>query len=367
MVWLVHHRSCDGGRYFALKELSKARLKRASARVAEEVRREALALCMLQPHPFVVELHATFQDTDSLYLLLSLGLGGDLRGSLLRHQRRQTLMPEPTAAFYCAALVLVLEHIHGHGFAYRDLKPENVLIDSSGFPLVCDFGTAAHLGPDGRTMTTVGTWEYSAPEQLESRGCTMATDWWALGVVALECLSGSTPFPSGDQDDPLVVLRSINQFNAHVAAGNNAQAGGKLREGAAGDKDAAGASACLGQLSGAATQLVCALLVSDEATRWAAIPDIRGQSFFGSIDWEALRSRRLMPPAVPTVLGEADTRNFSHCNLDEPDALSVGAPLMPAERTASDAAACESPVSPISPSAKRPRAARLSNEWKGFA
>ena len=136
-VWLTMQRTMFSGQYYALKVMSKARLQRAGAREVQCVMREKLALLALQPHPYIATLQATFQDKHSLYLVLQLGLGGDLRGTILRHQRRAIgagtgAIPEETVRFYAAALVLVLQHLHSHGFAYRDLKPENVLLDADG-------------------------------------------------------------------------------------------------------------------------------------------------------------------------------------------------------------------------------------------
>ena len=117
------------GRYCALKATRKADLLRVGA--ALSVVREKQALLALQPHPFVVQLFWTAQDADHLYMLLQLGLGGDLRGVLLR--RRQSsygpALAEEQVRFYASVLVLVLEHLHAKGFVYRDLKPDNVLLD----------------------------------------------------------------------------------------------------------------------------------------------------------------------------------------------------------------------------------------------
>merc|ERR1740139_1085371 len=140
------------GRYCALKATRKAGLLRAGA--ALSVVREKQALLALQPHPFVVQLFWTAQDTDYLYMLLQLGLGGDLRGVLLRRRRSSygPALAEEQVRFYASVLVIVLEHLHSKGFVYRDLKPDNVLLDEQGYPLLCDFGTAVHVGSSGRRL-----------------------------------------------------------------------------------------------------------------------------------------------------------------------------------------------------------------------
>jgi len=384
-----------GGRYFALKSYSKARLSKVGE--TAHVLREKKALCALQPHPFVVSLHATFQDSTTVYFLLSLGLGGDLRGELVRHQRRQQPMAEPSVAFHVGILVMVLGHLHSRGYAYRDLKPENVLIDSQGYALLCDFGTAVHLGQAGRSMTIVGTWEYAAPEQLEERGSTMASDWWALGVVLLESLSNKVPFPSGDEDDPLRVIRAIRDFahdggngGGHSSGGGSCSATAPAAAGGGQQASSSGSGGCGdsrvssgggggGVSSGsdvdtdlgkAARQLVRSLLQPDESARWAAASSeqLRGVPFFAGLDWEALAERRVAPPTVPALLGDADTRNFSHCSLAEGSLdEQVGLPLDAGALSStilSRAASHESDLDSLESRSKRHKV--MQDYWEGF-
>jgi len=284
------------GRYCALKASSKARLLRAGC--AESMVREKQALLALQPHPFIAQLFWSAQDDECLYLLLQLGLGGDLRGVLLR--RRQSsygpALAEGQVCFYAAVLVLVLEHLQGKGFVYRDLKPDNVLLDDRGYPLLCDFGTAVHIGSSGRAFTRTGTWEYAAPEQLEGRGATMASDWWSLGVVCFECLADGLPFPFAANDttqSPSHVLQCISR-RAHTY---------KMAE----------------YLSPLAAEFVGGLLQPDERRRWQAASSVRSAGFFAEVAWEALAARQLQPPFVPSLRGPADTCQFSHVDLRRED------------------------------------------------
>jgi len=280
------------GRYCALKATRKADLLRTGA--ALSVVREKQALLALQPHPFVVQLFWTAQDANHLYMLLQLGLGGDLRGVLLR--RRQSSYGPALAGeqvrFYASVLVLVLEHLHGKGFVYRDLKPDNVLLDERGYPLLCDFGTAVHVGSSGRALTITGTWEYAAPEQLEGRGATMAADWWALGVLCFECLTDGLPFPFAEDDatqSPAHVLECIAR-RVHTY---------KMAE----------------QLSAAAADFVGGMLQTDERRRWEAALGARSAAFFAGVPWDAVPSRTATAPYVPDLRGPADTSNFSYADL----------------------------------------------------
>lgn len=363
VVHLALHRATQ--RYYALKVFSKERLHCAGPAASREVLREKRALLAVQPHPFLATLHATFQDATRLFLLLELGLGGDLRGVLLRGQRRRfgngpeqnrrAALAEAEVRFYGASLVLALSHLHAHGFVYRDLKPENVLLDREGYPLLCDFGSAAHLGTAGRTLTLVGTWEYAPIELLSGKGCTLAADWWSLGVLLLEALAGTTPFPSGDADEPHVTLAAARGFGP----------GSPLLHGLSRE-------AC-----DALTQV---LLLPDERRRWGACcggdggrsgDGVRGCAFFAPVDLEALLARQLPPPHEPSVLGAADTRNFFHANLDEPDADAVGVGLValsPSKRYRRPSGE-ESESPPPPPCMKRARddgAAKVLDLWADF-
>lgn len=161
----------------------------------DHVRHERAILGEVSGHPFITNLLASFSDRDSLYLLLDYVPGGELF-SYLRKFRR---FDEKMARFYAAEIVLVLEYLHEQqgGVAYRDLKPENLLLDEEGHIKLVDFGFAKRLGGrDGasETYTLCGTPEYLAPEVIHNKGHTTAVDWWALGILIYEFLTGYPPF-----------------------------------------------------------------------------------------------------------------------------------------------------------------------------
>ena len=177
-----------GGGYYALKAVSKQRLLAAGC--AESVCREKAALQALA-HAFIARAgrgrtsanctcssSSASAATSAACCCAARGWSPTRRGS--RRAPRGTI----------GAMAHALQHIHDRGFVYRDLKPDNVVLDDGGFPLLCDFGSCVAVGDGGRAMTMVGTWEYAAPETLERRGATMASDLWSLGVVAYECLLG---------------------------------------------------------------------------------------------------------------------------------------------------------------------------------
>lgn len=180
---------------YALKILRKPEVIRLKQ--VDHVRHERAILADVAGHPFITNLIASFSDQDSLYMLLDYVPGGELF-TYLRKLRR---FEEPVARFYAAEIVLVLEYLHEQqgGIAYRDLKPENLLLDQEGHIKLVDFGFAKRLGyrEDNRpveTYTLCGTPEYLAPEVIQNKGHTGAVDWWALGILIYEFLTGYPPF-----------------------------------------------------------------------------------------------------------------------------------------------------------------------------
>lgn len=168
-----------------MKVLRKTEIVRL--RQVEHVNAERYILSRVH-HPFVVDLFATFQDSLNVYMLMSYVPGGELFTHLRRAQR---FTPDVTR-FYLATIILALKYLHSFNVIYRDLKPENLLLDSRGYLRLTDFGFAKIV--DDRTWTLCGTPEYLAPEIIQSDGHGKAADWWACGVLCYEMLVGYPPF-----------------------------------------------------------------------------------------------------------------------------------------------------------------------------
>lgn len=162
----------------------------------DHVRHEREILADVSGHPFITNYIASFSDRDFLYILLDYVPGGELFTYLRKFRR----FDEEVARFYAAEIVLVLEYLHEQqgGIAYRDMKPENLLLDSDGHIKLVDFGFAKRLGNSNttpvETYTLCGTPEYLAPEVIHNKGHTTAVDWWALGILIYEFLTGYPPF-----------------------------------------------------------------------------------------------------------------------------------------------------------------------------
>eukprot|EP00529_Nitzschia_sp_RCC80_P004158 CAMPEP_0113483298 /NCGR_PEP_ID=MMETSP0014_2-20120614/23362_1 /TAXON_ID=2857 /ORGANISM="Nitzschia sp." /LENGTH=945 /DNA_ID=CAMNT_0000376841 /DNA_START=278 /DNA_END=3115 /DNA_ORIENTATION=+ /assembly_acc=CAM_ASM_000159 len=203
-VVLVQKRvGTDTGSLFAMKILKKNHLVRR--RQIERTRTERKVLSVVN-HPFIMKLHYAFQSPDKLYLVLDYCPGGELFFHLSRFRR----FPERVARFYSAELLLALGHLHKRGIIYRDLKPENVLLDADGHVKLGDFGLAKagirHAYEGATSMC--GTPEYMAPEVLAQQGHGFCVDYWGLGMLTYEMMTGLPPWYTTDRAKLFRRLRS---------------------------------------------------------------------------------------------------------------------------------------------------------------
>ena len=163
-------------------------------------------------HPFVVKLHYAFQSAHTLYFVTDFLNGGEIFFHLCQDIR----FSEERARFYAAEIVLALEHLHKHLIIYRDLKPENVLLDSQGHLKLTDFGLSKIKQPTDGAMTNTfcGTPEYLAPEVILANGHSYGVDLWSLGMLLYEMISGINPFKQAAMQDNKSrpeILRMITQ------------------------------------------------------------------------------------------------------------------------------------------------------------
>jgi len=275
----------ERGALFAMKILRKSHL--VKRRQIERTRTERKVLSVVN-HPFIMKLHYAFQSPDKLYLVLDYCPGGELFFHLSRFRR----FPERVARFYAAELLLALGHLHKRGIIYRDLKPENVLLDADGHVKLGDFGLAKagikHACEGATSMC--GTPEYMAPEVLAQQGHGFCVDYWGLGMLVYEMMTGLPPWYTTDRAKLFRRLRSapldIPSYFSQASAG-----------------------------------CVSALLERNPRRR-LGVTGIRAameNEFFRSISWRALYGKRV----------EAPIRPCEGWNAPEPNEEGGGATALP--------------------------------------
>lgn len=228
-------------------------------------------------HTFILKLHNSYKDNRYIYFLLELAPGGELFTFL----RKAGRFNEKASKFYASSVVTVFEQLHSKLIVYRDLKPENLILDDKGFLKVCDFGLAKVV--TDRTWTLCGTPDYLAPEIILSKGHNKAVDYWALGILIYEMCAGFVPYYS---DDPMEVYQFILagdlKFPSHFSR------------------------ACM--------DLVTKLLTQNQAKRIGmmknGIKDIFKHKWFSGWDWTSLLDNTMTPPIQPVVKNKEDISNF---------------------------------------------------------
>lgn len=279
-VLLVRH--VPTGKLYAQKQFRKASVT-VHKKLVEQTKTERTILESVNRHPFVVKLFYAFQDHEKLYLILEYAEGGEL----FHHLAMERMFDEDVAAFYMAEMVLALEHLHQNvGVIYRDLKPENCLLDKEGHLLLTDFGLSKiSVDDEARCDSSHGTYEYMAPEVIRGNPYGKACDWWSLGALGYDLLTGSPPF----------------QANNHS----------KLQEKIIKQK-----LALPYFLGPDAKDLLTRLLRKDPSKRLGYhmpkdLQTIKKHRFFRKIDWKALEARSLPAPIAPVVTDPALAENFS--------------------------------------------------------
>ncbi|XP_074643969.1 rho-associated protein kinase 2-like [Tubulanus polymorphus] len=286
-VHLVRHKATK--QVYAMKLLSKFEMIKRSDSAFFWEEREIMANANSE---WIVQLHFSFQDTKSLYMVMDYMPGGDLVNLMGNYD-----IPEKWARFYCAEVVLALDAIHSMNFIHRDVKPDNMLIDGSGHLKLADFGTCMRMDKDGMVTsdTAVGTPDYISPEVLKSQGGNgyygRECDWWSVGVVLYEMLVGETPFYA---DSLVGTYGKIMDHKNSLAFPDDIE------------------------ISSKAKALICAFL-TDRMERLGqhGIEEIKSHPFFKNDQWDWSNIRQCVPPVVPELTGDDDTSNFEPIDKDD--------------------------------------------------
>ncbi len=245
----------------------------------QHTKSEKTVLIAANDHPFLVGLKYSFQTDDKLYLVLDYISGGEL----FYHLQQARRFEEDRARFYAAEILIALEFLHHNGVIYRDLKPENVLLDMNGHVALTDFGLCKEgIGYEERTSTFCGTPEYMAPEMLAKQSYGFPVDYWSFGTLLYEMIAGLPPFynKNGPQMIKQIMEADI-KFPAHF--------------------------------SEEAKSICAGLLARDPAQRLGArggVEEVKQHPFFAGVEWDKIYAKQVEPPFKPKLKSEADTANF---------------------------------------------------------
>ncbi|CAK4660286.1 hypothetical protein LEN26_015907 [Aphanomyces euteiches] len=289
-VYLVRGKGANRDKYFALKAYNKQAIVQKNQ--AQYIHTEKAALQACSDHPYIVSLYYAFQSQDRLFLVMEYCGGGDLLSTLTRRKA----FTEPEAAFYIGQIVLALSHLHSKGIVFRDLKPENVVMDLDGNALLTDFGISKEGVADHSSANTFcGSPMYLAPEMLSRSGHGFPLDWYSVGALLFELLTGLPPYYTNDKKQ---LFHNILRGNLTIPE----------------------------YISPQARDLIQRLLCKDPNQRLGSGPrgdkEIMEHPFFASIDWGKLYRKEIPAPFKPKIdsqngNGMPDTSNFPNAFTDQ--------------------------------------------------
>ncbi|KAI9251731.1 kinase-like domain-containing protein [Sporodiniella umbellata] len=268
------------GKLYAVKRLDKAHIVKNNKVKYVMIERDALSK---MNHPGIVKLYWTFKDNRSLYFVLDLAKSGELYTCI----RRLAPFDLRTTQFYTAEILLAVEHIHNQGVVHRDIKPENILLDDNMHIKITDFGSAKILTDQSiseeenaaGSRSFVGTAEYVSPELLSGEPVSKEADYWALGCVVYQMLTGKSPFKAATD---YLIFQKIKTLEYSIPS----------------------------DFPPIAKDFVQKLLISDPSKRLGAeggIDSIKAHSFFDGIDWDTIFESNA--PAIKERLAEDLRRN----------------------------------------------------------
>ena len=231
-------------------------------------------------HPFLVGMSFCFQTEERVYFVLPFIRGGEL----FQHLRKSKYFPEKDVKFYASIIGLALDHLHKNGIVYRDIKPENILLEEDGYLKLIDFGMAKILKEGEITNSFCGTPEYLAPEIITGEGHNRMADWWSYGTLVYEMLFGIPPFFCENVEKMYdLITKSQLRFPK------------KFR------------------ISDEAKDFLVKLLVKNQKERFGingGFDEIKKHPFLKDIDFKALEEKKIEAPFKPVLEDSFDVRNF---------------------------------------------------------
>jgi serum/glucocorticoid-regulated kinase 2 len=231
-------------------------------------------------YQFLVGMDFCFQTQERIYFVMNFIRGGEL----FKHLTNCKFFPEEKAKFYSAIIGLALEYLHTHGIVYRDIKPDNILIDEDGYLKLADFGMSKMLKDQERAFSLCGTPEYFAPEIITREGHNKAADWWSYGILLYEMLYGVSPFYSKNTEKMFdLITKSDLKFPKNIDTSEEAK------------------------------DLIKKLLIKKQDLRFGSeggFQTIKNHPFFKGFDFKALEEKKIKAPFIPTLRGSMDVTNF---------------------------------------------------------
>eukprot|EP01130_Rhizamoeba_saxonica_P005468 TRINITY_DN2188_c0_g1_i1.p1 TRINITY_DN2188_c0_g1~~TRINITY_DN2188_c0_g1_i1.p1 ORF type:complete len:698 (-),score=167.40 TRINITY_DN2188_c0_g1_i1:73-2166(-) len=258
---------------FAMKCILKKSLVRHEKEIEHTLAERSVMMKL--NHPFLMKLHYTFQTEDKLFYIMDYINGGEL----FYHLQNDGKFSLERTKFYIAELLCALDALHQQGIVYRDIKTENILLGPDGHVVLTDFGLSKELEDDSTTQTLCGTPVYLPPEMLKKKAYDKAVDFWSIGILTFEMLTGDVPFYHDNMNQ---MFRKIVQAEVEYPP----------------------------ELQGTpAADLINHLLIKDPTRRLADASIMKTHPFFEGIDFDALLRKDLPPPWRPNVSSSIDTSN----------------------------------------------------------
>lgn len=288
-VMLVKRRADDYDEIYAMKMLRKDHVVKRNQ--VEHTRTERSVLEAVS-HPFIVELKYAFQTPTKLYVVLEYCVGGEL----FFHLSRAGRFSEGRSKFYASEILLALAYLHSQNIIYRDLKPENLLLDAQGHAMVTDFGLSKEGIEDNISAKTLcGTPEYLAPEIVMKQGHGRAVDWYSFGALIYEMLTGLPPYYTKDREKLFErIRRGELTFPSYI--------------------------------NSSARDTVSKLMYRTPDKRLGGGArdgeEVKEGAFFAGIDFDAVYQKKVEPPFKPEISGADDVKYFDKEFLNMPVANS---------------------------------------------
>ena len=282
-VFLVRNKANQ--KIYSMKKLNKPFIKQYKQE--QHTINERILLSKMD-YPFLIKLYCCFQDQEHLYFIMEFAQGGEL----FFHLHREINFDDEKTRFYIAEIILALNFLHKNKIIYRDIKPENILLDIDGHIKLTDFGLSKICSKSNEKVFTIcGTPFYIAPEIIEKKGYNSSVDWWSLGCLMYEMIHGKPLFNFTD------AKINTKKYDEKIPFYNN--------------------------FSEEAKDLISKLVVKEPDKRLGAGPngieDLKSHNYFKEINWDDLENKKITPPFEPIVNGPTDLRYFDKIFTEEVD------------------------------------------------